>query len=362
MADDDGQSNDDRTEDATPERREEFREKGQVAVSREVTSVAVLAASVAFLTAYAPSFMTQLRKLFINHFQNATTTTISPGNIMKYSADLAVDTLTLIVPAFLATYAAAIAVTLLQTRFNFSWHRVQPDFSRMNPLTGIVRLADMHALVELLKGVAKMICVSAVAYMVLYSEWIRVPGLMALSIPESWGYWGLITKNLFWGVALFLLAIAAMDYFYNFISLERKLRMTKKELKEDMKRREVDPHIRGKMRRLQREMSGKRMVDRTKQATVLITNPTHYSIALQYNLGMGAPKVVAKGQDFIALSMREAAKENGIPIVENKPLARTLYKMVEVDGDIPESLYKAVSEIIRYVFKLKGINYQRQTV
>jgi flagellar biosynthesis protein FlhB len=183
---------------------------------------------------------------------------------------------------------------------------------------------------------------------------------MMYPLANLWTYWGAITQNLFLGVTMFLFAIAAFDYIYNFVSFETKLKMTKKEVKEEFKRREVDPHVKNRMRRMQRDLGSRRMVERTKSATVVVTNPTHFSVALKYEPGMAAPQVVAKGQDFLALEMREVAKELEIPIVENAPLARTLYKLVEVGHEIPDSLYKAVSEIIRYVFKLKGINFQKK--
>jgi flagellar biosynthetic protein FlhB len=358
----DEHSQEDRTEEASPERREEFREKGQVAVSREITSVVVLAASVGFLTFYVPHFIQKLAELFVKNFQILGSFRVSSENFLNYSLTVARDTVILITPVFLVTMVASTASTFLQSRFNFSWNRLKPDFSRLDPLKGVVRIVSWQSLVELVKGICKMTAVGLVAYLVLKSEWQVVPGLLLLDPMQTWGYWGQITTNLFWGVATLLVVVAAIDYAYNFFSLERKMKMTKQEVKEEYKRREVDPHVRNRIRRMQREMANKRMVERTEQATVLITNPTHYSIALRYEIGMAAPLVVAKGVDFLALQMRERANEKGIPIVENKPLARTLYKMVEVDSEIPESLYKAVSEVIRYVFKLKGISTARERV
>jgi flagellar biosynthetic protein FlhB len=151
-----------------------------------------------------------------------------------------------------------------------------------------------------------------------------------------------------------MFVIAGGDYLYNFFSLEKKLKMTKQEVREEFKRREVDPHLKGRMRRMQRDLATRKVVEKTKEATVLLTNPTHYSIALKYEIGMAAPIVLAKGIDFLALKMREVAKEQKIPIIENRPLARELYATVDEGREIPDKLYKAVAEIIRYVFKLKG--------
>jgi flagellar biosynthetic protein FlhB len=177
---------------------------------------------------------------------------------------------------------------------------------------------------------------------------------MNYTVPAAWAYWAEITKSLFWAVAGLMLLVAGIDYLYNFISFERRIKMTKQEVKDEFKRREVDPHLKARMRRMQRDMVMRRTLEKTKEATVLITNPTHFSIALKYELGMGAPILLAKGIDFLALEMRKVAKENKIPIIENRPLARELYATVEEGEEIPDKLYKVVAEIIRYVFKLKN--------
>jgi flagellar biosynthesis protein FlhB len=165
---------------------------------------------------------------------------------------------------------------------------------------------------------------------------------------------------MFWFVSGFLFIIASIDYFYNYSVLEKKMKMTKQEVKDEFKQRELNPLIKGRQRRIQREMSMRQTVEATKTATVIITNPTHYSVALKYELGMESPVLVAKGIDHLALTIREVAKSFDIPLVENRPLARALYKTVEIDQNIPESLYKAVSEIIRYVFRIKGIKVKNQ--
>jgi flagellar biosynthetic protein FlhB len=345
---------DDRTEEASPERREEFREKGQIAVSREITSVVVLVAAVVFLSVYLTRMAQSLQKLFVADFESLATQRLGPETIIEIAFGYWKEFLFIIVPIFVVTELAAAGTTLAQTRLNWSWERLKPDFSRMNPLPGMARMVSMQSLVELSKGIGKMLAVGVVAYLILRSEWIKVPELMIYPIMSTWSYWGHITKTLFWSVAALMFAIAAGDYLYNFFSLEKKLKMTKQEVKEEFKRREVDPHLKGRMRRMQRDIVMRKVMEKTKDATVLITNPTHFSIALKYELGMPAPIVLAKGIDFIALKMREIAKEQQIPIVENRPLARELYASVEEGRPIPDKLYKIVAEIIRYVFKLKG--------
>ena len=224
----------------------------------------------------------------------------------------------------------------------------------MNPLTGIVRMFSGQAAVELVKGLGKMGSVGLVSYLILYSEWAKVPGIMQYPIITTWIYWAEITELLFWAVGGMLLLVAGFDYIYNFMKIEKQLKMTKQEVKEEFKKREADPHVKARMKRMQRDISMAKAVKATQDATVVVTNPTHFAVALRYELGMPAPIVVAKGKELVALRMKEVAKDFDVPIVENKPLARTLYKIVKVGQEIPESLYKAVSEIIRYVFMIKG--------
>jgi flagellar biosynthetic protein FlhB len=350
-----------KTEDPTQERRDEFREKGEIAVSRDLSSVAVLAACIAMLSFTGADLIQQLKFMLVHNFRLLENPRLTVENVIAFLSAIGVVFLKLVIPIFSVTIAVATATTLAQTRLSFSMNRIAPNFQRFNPIQGLARLVSVQALVELSKGVSKLSAVAFVSFLILRSEWRKVPSLMNVYITNTWAYWGQITKNLFWSVGGLLLLIASADYLYSFISLENKMKMTKKEIKEDYKKREADPIVRNRMRRMQREVANRKTVQNTKKATVVITNPTHYSIAIKYELGMDAPLVVAKGIDFIALQMREVAKEMDIPIVENRPLARTLYKMAEVDQPIPESLYKAISEVIRYVFKIKGIKINRTT-
>ncbi len=353
-------NDEDRSEEPTPERQEEFRERGHVAVSRELTSVFVLAASIVLISFMFPALIHKISKLMTSHFQQISTFRIEKGNVIDYAQNTWLDLLIIILPIFGVTLLVSMFVTFAQTKVNWSWQKLAPDFSRMDFFKGVARMFSGQALVEVGKSIAKMLAVGTVSYLILKSEWIKVPKLMSYPINVTWAYWGEITMYLFWATAALLLVIAGVDYFYNYMMYLKKVKMTKLEVKEEYKRRELDPLIKGRIRRAQREIANRKMIEKTKTATVLVTNPTHFAIALKYDLGMSAPKVVAKGVDFLALRMREVAKEANIPVVENQPLARTLYKLVEVGQDIPASLFKAVSEVIRYVFRLKGIRIERK--
>ncbi len=350
--------NDDRTEEASQERREEFRERGQIAMSREVTSVFVLGATVVFLSAFGQTFVNLFAELFIHSFQIAGSFKVNQENALEFASSIWFKTLILMLPVAAVASIAATATTLAQTRLNWSWKKLTPEFNRMNPITGIARMLGTQSLLELFKGVAKLCGIFLVSYLILRGELKIVPALMNFSMMHAWAHWGEITEQLFWAVAGLLILVGGVDYIYNWRQVESKMRMTKQEVKEEIKKREVDPHVKGKMRRMQRDAATRKMLTATKTATVVVTNPTHFAVALKYEYGMAAPIVVAKGIDHIAQRIKEVAKESGVPLVEDKPLARTLYKMLEIGQHIPQSLYKAVSEVIRYVFQLKGIKAQ----
>lgn len=355
------ESGEDRTEEATPERREEFRDRGQVVVSREISSTLVLLACALFFGLAIPSTIESMKQFMVVQFQSLATQKISQSNFIGYSGAIWWNYLLWVLPIFFVAATAGAGGTLLQSQMNWSWQKLQPDFSRLNFFKGVTRMFSSQSVVELAKSIGKMVSVILVAYLILHSEWKIVPGLMSLAPAKGWHHWADITLQLLWSVAGLATVIAGGDYFFNFMQVEKQVKMTKQEVKEEIKKREVDPHVKGKIKRMAREYATRKMIADTKTATVVITNPTHYAVALKYEVGMSAPKVVAKGLDFLALHLREIAQENSIPIIENKPLARTLYKIVEVGQEIPESLYKAVSEVIRFVFQLKGIKVAKNT-
>ena len=354
-----GGDDQERTEEATPERREEFREKGQIAVSKDVTSVFVLASIIGYFSFYFPIFAGKLIKFLTFSFEHGVLLSLNTNGFRKYLFEIGSIVFWLIFPFFMITTFVATMVTMFQTRFNWSNKKLVPDFKRLNPISGIARLASLQSVMELLKGLAKLFAISVVAYLILYDEYSKTTNLLHMDVKHIWSYWGNVTKLLFWSVAGFLVVIAAVDYIYNFIQIDKQLKMTKEEVKEEFKKRESDPQLKAKMKRMAREIAMSKTLEATKEATVVVTNPTHFAIALKYQQGLLAPVVVAKGKDHVALRMKEIAKEADIPMVENKPLARTLYKLVEVGNYIPESMYKAVSEVIRYVYTIQGRKLNR---
>ncbi len=349
-----------KTEEATPERRQDFRDRGQIAVSREFSSVLSLACIVALLTFAGSNMVQGFQDQISYYFFRVRDLRLSHRNIGSFAAQVWIDWAKFALPAFgMATLTGFIS-TFSQTRFNWSWEKLEPNFNRLNPISGFKQILSSQALVNTVKSIGKMLAVGLVAYLILRGEWISVPGLLRVSVSHVWAYWGNITEILFWSISGFLLVIATFDYVYNFMQMEKQLKMSKEEVKEDLKKQEIDPHVKNRMKRMQRDIAFAKTVSATKTATVLITNPTHFAIALKYELGMRAPVVVAKGQDHLALHMRAIAKDAGVTIIENKPLARTLFKVCKIGQEIPENLYRAVSEIIKYVFKLKGKSLTRK--
>ena len=333
----------------------------RVISSKEITSIAVLLACFLYLVAAFPSLFSNLRKVLQEAIMMSAQGTMSQNDMMFILAKNWGVMLWFIIPIFAAAAFSGAAATLLQTRFNFSFKKVAPEYSRIDPFKGMARILSGQSVMEMVKGISKITAISIVSYLILKSEISHVVPLLNTPITRVWSYWSSITQSLFWGVIGLLVFISAADYLYGWWMHEKQLRMSKQEIKDEYKNRESDPHMKNRMRRMARDFSMAKAVKATKEATVVITNPTHFAIAIKYEIGSKqAPVVVAKGVDFNALRMREVAKDADVPIVENKALARTLYKMVEVGQEIPESLYKAVSEVIRFVFKLRGIKVPRQ--
>jgi flagellar biosynthetic protein FlhB len=344
-----------KSEEPTDERREEFRKKGDIPNSKELTSVGVLFTAIMVLTSIAGWVYERLHNILTSVFRMTSDFRINQENAIDFLGKIWIETIWIIVPIGLSIIVISAAFTFGQTRANFSMKKLKPNFKKFNPIENLKRIFGAQSIVELSKSFLKMLFISLVAFIILWGEFDKVPALLQLDVISSWSYWGVITKKLFLGVSGLMLIVAAIDYGYNWFQIEQKMKMTKKEVKDEYKNREIDPFVKGQLRQKGRELINGQMVENTKNATVVVANPTHFSVALLYEQGMFAPMVVAKGVDDLALKMREVAKEADVPIVENKPLARAMYKTLEVGDEIPESLFKAVSEVIRHVYKLKGI-------
>lgn len=343
-----------RTEEATPKRREEAREKGRVAKSREVPSAAILFASLIYFYFNSSGLLQNLISLASSIFRSVGQTAVTVDNIPHLLNGLMFDVFMILLPLFAVIFLISILANVAQVGFLLSAQALQPQFSKINPLNGFKRLFSLNSFVELVKNILKMLTIALVAYSVVKKE---VEGFMLLSDQTVWeflAYIGTIIFRILLTTGWVLLALALFDFLYQRWEYEKGLKMTKQEIKDEMKNSEGNPLIKSRIKRLQREMARRRMMAAVPKADVVITNPTHLAVAVKYDRDKDvAPRVVAKGAGFIAEKIREIARKNDVPLVENKPLAQVLYKMVDVNGVIPENLYRSVAEVLAYIYNLR---------
>ncbi|MCX7773026.1 MAG: EscU/YscU/HrcU family type III secretion system export apparatus switch protein, partial [Clostridia bacterium] len=241
----------------------------------------------------------------------------------------------------------------IQTGFLQVEDALKPDFNKLDPIKNFARIFSLRSLVEGLKAIFKLLIVGTVMYLLLRSEMQRVPYLVTYSLSEIFHYTGTIIVKLFLGIGVLMLVMAGADYFFQWWKLEREMMMTRQEIKDETKQREGDPLIKSRIRRIQREVANRRMMEAVPKADVIITNPTHIAVALRYGEDVPAPQLIAKGADLVAEKIKSIAREHNIPIVENKPLARTIYKTMKIGQIIPRELFVAVAEVLAYVYKLR---------
>ncbi|MGN7610656.1 flagellar biosynthesis protein FlhB [Magnetococcales bacterium HHB-1] len=351
MADDDKDS---KTEEPTSSRLEESKKKGQVVSSREVgTAVLFMAALTLFIfqgEALWISLQGKMRFFIggqISLGLNAQGVTHLVGYVIK-------DFLTDLAPFFILFVVVAILGNVLQHGFVLSGEPIKPKLNKISPLQGIKKLFSMRSLVELFKSILKMALVAIAVYLGMKDSFNQVIGLSDTNIPFIIHMMADDMLAVFWRVTIAFLIIAVIDFYYQKYEHIKGLRMTKQEVKDELKQMDGDPMVKGRIRQIQRELAQSRMMQEVPQADVVITNPTHVSVALKYTPGeMNAPKLVAKGKGPLALRIRELAKESDVPLVENPPLARTLYRDVELEQMVPPELFKAVAEVLAYVFGVK---------
>ncbi|HZS82010.1 MAG TPA: flagellar biosynthesis protein FlhB [Stellaceae bacterium] len=344
-----------KTEEPSWRKLDEARSRGQVAQSREVTNWFVLTGMAASVLLAAPNLATTMERVMARFVEQS-------GSLRLDGAAFGsaiLDTLHELAPAVLfpiaIMMAMGIAGSVLQTGILFAPDRLVPKLDHISPFEGVQRLFSLRAVVEFAKGLVKLAVVGLVAAYLLMPELGRLQILPSIGVGALAGEMENVTLRLAGGVVAVLTAIAIADYIYQRLSFLRSMRMSKQELKEEFKQTEGDPFIKSKLRQIRTQRARKRMMAAVPKASVVVTNPTHFAVALQYEMASaGAPRVVAKGADLIAARIRDIAREHGVPIVENPPVARALYATVEIDEEIPPEHYKAVAEIISYVFRLKG--------
>jgi flagellar biosynthetic protein FlhB len=352
-------SSSEKTEKATAKKRQKTRDEGQVAKSQEVSTAAMLLTGFFSLSIFAPGILSGIRNIFISNgdlFTPDMADTFNSVDMIRYVAFGLGRVILIALPMMLVGLVSGVIMNVLQVGWHPTMKPMKPKFSKLNPLKGFKRIFSLQSVVNLVKSLLKLGAVSTVVYLVLASEINTIPAILNMQLMETVGYIGSLIISLGLSIGAMFILVALFDFAYTKWKHEKDIRMTKHEVKEEWKQMEGNPQIKSKIRQKMREVSMRRMMQNVPNADVIITNPTHYAVALKYDmLGLGgAPVLIGKGVDFMAKRIREAAIENDIPIIENPPLARTLYSKVEIDQEIPEELYVAVAEIMAYVFKLKG--------
>lgn len=356
MADQDGN----KTEPATPKRKEEARREGRIAVSRDVSTAAVLLGGIGFLAALIPVGMRRMtditRQGLTFSFDQQVLSALTVEHIHTVIIQSGTSLLTLILPILLGIAVIGTGVSFAQTGFLWRPNALQLDFSRLSPLKGLSRLASLRSVMELVKGLLKILIITGAGLFVMQTDLLQVPALIEFDLGTALHVAGRLALKSALAVSGAIALLAALDYGYQRYEWERSLRMSKDEIKEEHKAAEGDPLIRSRVRAAQRDLSRKRMMAAVKTADVVVTNPTHLAVALKYDATkMAAPFVVAKGAGFVAERIRELARHHGVAVVENKFVARTLYKLVDIGKAIPADLYRAVAEILAFVYRAKGI-------
>lgn len=348
-------SGQDRTERATPKRLREARKRGEVARSRELASLIVVGAGVVALLSLSGSLASGAAHWMQRALSPDLQILDRPGDLGAHLGHLVVGGFGLVLPLLAVGFVAGLAAPLLLGGWNLSTEALKPDLGRINALKGLGRLFSSQSLVELGKALLKAGMLGAIAaiYLSTHLDRLMMLGREAPAPAIAHGL-GLALGCLAWMTGgLFL--IAAIDTPYQLWSYARRLRMTKQEVRQEYKEAEGSPEVKGRLRRLQQEVAQRRMMDAVPTADVVVVNPTHYAVALKYEAGrMRAPKVVAKGVDLLALTIRELAGRHKVPIVSAPPLARALYRSTGLDDEIPANLYAAVAQVLTYIYQLRN--------
>jgi len=344
-----------KTEDATPRREEKAREEGRVPRSRELNTATILITGCAALFFYGSLLADKMKIIFYQGFSVRPEEWLRDDIMFVHLRFACWEAMKAVAPFFVLLIVAAFAAPMMLGGWNFSIKSISFQSSRINPMSGLKRMFSVHALIELLKALAKFILLAVVTVILLWK--LRYP-LMGLGNSSLEAAMTAATYHVLWAALILssgLLLIAFIDVPYQLWDTSQKLKMTKQEVRDEMKDSEGKPEVKSRLRQMQRQIAQRRMMSAIPQADVIITNPTHYSVALKYDMtNMSAPILLASGTDLVALKIREIATAHKIDIVEAPPLARAIYFTTEVNQEIPSGLYLAVAQVLAYVFQLKN--------
>ena len=345
-----------KTEKPTPRKLRKAREKGQIARSREIPMTATLLGMLLILYYFGSNIVQKLEMELHNQLRFNVPEDLTVSVVTTIFRDISFRIGMLLVPVFLAIAFISIASNVAQGGLAVAAESLKPKFNKLNPAQGVKKIFSKTGLVNLAKSLVLIVAVGIISWQVVRNHMDIYPRLILMDVRQIFHWTTTISWEILIRVALLLIVVAIADYAFQRYQFRQQLKMSKQEVKDEYKEMEGDPITKGRIRRIQREMARKRMMNDVQTADVVITNPTHYAAALSYKMdSMAAPKVVAKGADMVAARIRELAMEHNVPIVENKPLAQALYRTVKVGDYIPMNLYKAVAEILAYIFKVRNM-------
>jgi flagellar biosynthetic protein FlhB len=342
-----------KTEEATAKRKGEAREKGQVPKSMEVNSVVVILAAFFTLKTIGSYIYDELIGYMHLIFSNLNMADVTINTIREIFFGFAVVVLKTSLPVMVVIMLVSLGINFIQVGFIFSLEPLMPSLDKINPISGLGKIFSSRSIAEMVKSLGKILIIGYFIYRFMMKHTLQIPALISAELLDSLNLTGSLIIDLVYQISAVMMVLAAFDYFYQMWSHKESLKMSKDDVKQEYKQMEGDPLIKGKIKQRQREMSMRRMMQEVPKADVIVTNPTHFAVALKYDQTMLAPVIVAKGKDLIAQRIKDIAKENRVAIVENKLLARALYASVDIDHPVPQELYQAVAEVLAYVYKLK---------
>ncbi|MFO7765990.1 MAG: flagellar biosynthesis protein FlhB [Pelovirga sp.] len=351
MAEESGQE---RTETATAKRRDDFRQKGQVAQSKEVTTAGLFTLSLVMWLFYLRPFWESLQDVYILSLTRLRDFQVTPGEVVALAWAVGITLAKLLWPIFLVSLVVGLVSSFLQVGPLLSTKVFKPDISKFDPIKGMKKFVSKRSAMELVKSLAKVSLITYVAYLTVANEFEAAMGLGMLELNETLIFLSKLSLLVMGKTCAIMIVLAFIDFSFTRYEMEQKMKMTKQEVKEEHKDTEGNPQIKSRIRSLQMQQARRRMMAEVPKADVIITNPTHLSIAISYEReNMDAPQIVAKGADHLAFKIREIAREHDISVIENKPLARALYKQ-EIGEQIPEELFTSIAEVLAYVYRLKS--------
>ena len=343
-----------KTEQATQRRREETRQRGNVARSTEVNSAFMLLVGFTVLLFFSGYILKGIQDIISGTIILSRTFIVTPSNIRVLFLNIIWKFFLILFPVLLVMALAGIAINVVQVGFLFTGEPLRPKLEKINPVEGFKRIFSRRSLETLIRDVVKIVVVVWIGYTAIHGIMPRIMLMTDYSVGQIFAYAGSSVFSIAMKILIGYVVIAVLDYAFQRWDYERSIMMTRQEVREELKQTEGDPLLKARIRTVQREIARRRMMEEVPKAEVVITNPTEIAVALSYEEGMTAPVVVAKGRRIIAEKIRQIAEEAGIPIVENVLLAQALYKAVDIGNPIPADLYTAVAEVLAYVYQLKG--------